>query len=45
MQDLIALRPNEDELNAAAKWVRTQDASDAFPTLVAGAMEHVRRHT
>ena len=44
MQDLIALRPTDAELAGAADWVKTQDASDAFPTLLAGAIEHVRRH-
>ena len=29
-QDLAALKPNEDELEAAAKWVLTQDVSETF---------------
>ncbi len=30
VQDLLALSPQIDEINAAAKWVLTQDASEGF---------------
>jgi hypothetical protein len=43
-QDLLALRPSDAELEAAAAWVVTQDASDSFPRLVAEVVEHVRAH-
>jgi hypothetical protein len=33
-QDLIALRPTVDELQAAEAWVATQDASDIFAELL-----------
>lgn len=40
--DLCALRPTGAELDLAAAWVRQQDASPAFPALVAKVMAHVR---
>lgn len=41
MQDLIALRPTDAELQAAANWVVTQDAAAEFPNLVAGTIRYV----
>lgn len=41
-QDLLALRPSGAELDEAAAWVRTQDASPAFPELLDLVMTHVR---
>ncbi|HKP75198.1 MAG TPA: hypothetical protein VJT67_06610 [Longimicrobiaceae bacterium] len=41
-QDLIALAPTDGELEQAAEWVLTQDASEVFPRLVAEMVEHVR---
>lgn len=32
--DLAALKPNDEELLAAARWVITQDAGEVFPELV-----------
>ncbi len=36
--DLMKLAPTEDEMLAAARWVVTQDASEAFPLLVKDAL-------
>ncbi|MES2660228.1 MAG: hypothetical protein V4689_16515 [Verrucomicrobiota bacterium] len=33
-RDLTALRPTEEEMLAASRWVLTQDAGEAFPALV-----------
>lgn len=33
-QDLTALAPTDAELRAAGRWVKTQDAGEAFPALV-----------
>jgi len=44
-QDLIALRPTDTELQDAAVWVRTQDATEAFSELLNRVVEHVRAHT
>ncbi len=41
-QDLVALAPSDAELDEAAAWVLTQDASPVFPRLVAEVVEHVR---
>lgn len=41
-QDLIALAPTDAELEAAAEWVVTQDASLEFPRLVQEMVDHVR---
>lgn len=38
-QDLLALRPTEEELEAAAAWVRTQDANPDFASLVDQVVE------
>jgi len=43
-QDLLALKPSDAELDEAAAWVVTQDASDSFPRLVTEMVEHVREH-
>ena len=42
LQDLLALAPTREELDEAAEWVLTQDASPLFPRIVAGVIEHVR---
>ncbi len=39
--DLMKLAPTEDEMLAAARWVLTQDASDAFPLVVKDALTHL----
>lgn len=41
-QDLAALAPTDADLNEAAAWVVTQDASPEFPRLVEAMVEHVR---
>ena len=41
-QDLVALRPTEDELSQAASWVRTQDASSVFLQMVGEVVALVR---
>ena len=41
-QDLVALQPTESELAEAAAWVRTQDASPIFLSMVAEVIAHVR---
>lgn len=41
-QDLLALRPSVPELDAAADWVRTQDASPAFADVLDRVADHVR---
>ena len=43
-QDLLALNPSDEELDRAAEWVATQDASGAFPRLVTEVVEYVRAH-
>ena len=40
-RDLLALRPTTSELQAAASWVVTQDASPAWPSEVARVLAHV----
>ena len=42
-QDLLALRPTEAELQAAAAWVRGQDPSAGFAISLEGVLEHARR--
>ncbi|HEX8210090.1 MAG TPA: hypothetical protein VF584_07875 [Longimicrobium sp.] len=44
MQDLIRLDPDADELDRAAAWVASQDASDVFHAQIPEALEHVRKH-
>jgi len=41
-QDLIVLRPTEEELNQAADWVKTQDQSEYFKQFVEQASEQLR---
>ena len=41
-QDLLALAPTEDELAEAAPWVRAQDPTPAFHTLLDQVLAHVR---
>ncbi len=41
-QDLLALRPTERELQAAAAWVRQQDPTPEFSTIVEQVMAHAR---
>lgn len=42
-QDLVALEPSPDELDAARDWVAEQDASPSWPDHVEGVLEDVRR--
>ncbi|MBW3631002.1 MAG: hypothetical protein KY464_17145 [Gemmatimonadetes bacterium] len=44
MQDLLRMKPTDAELEEAAEWVSTQDASDAFHSQIPQAIDHVRRH-
>ena len=41
-QDLVALAPSDPELEEAATWVRSQDSSEHFPTLVKEVVASVR---
>lgn len=41
-QDLLALRPTDRELQAAAEWVRQQDPSPAFAAAVRKVLDHAR---
>ena len=41
-RDLVALAPTDDELDSAAEWVRTQDASPHFPGLIEQVIAYVR---
>ena len=41
-QDLLALRPTERELQTAVAWVREQDPTPEFSTIVEQVMTHVR---
>ena len=43
LQDLLALRPAEGELNAAATWARDQDPTPAFSAILEQVIDHVRR--
>lgn len=40
--DLVALRPTAKELSEAAEWVRTQDASSEFATILEQVLRHAR---
>jgi hypothetical protein len=40
--DLLALQPTDAELDAAAEWVRSQDASPIFREIVSQLVTHVR---
>ena len=42
-QDLLALRPTDDELARAAEWVKRQDVSADFHSVVAKVVDHARR--
>ncbi|HEX8391252.1 MAG TPA: hypothetical protein VF665_02750 [Longimicrobium sp.] len=42
MQDLLRLRPTDQELERAAAWAATQDASEAFHAQIPQALAHVR---
>lgn len=44
VQDLIALAPDDAELDEAAKWVRGQDAAPEFGAMVEDVLGYVRRH-
>ncbi|MGQ0648143.1 MAG: hypothetical protein ACT4P7_11265 [Gemmatimonadaceae bacterium] len=41
-RDLLALAPSSTELDQAAAWVATQDASPDFPTVLRTVVDHVR---
>ena len=43
-RDLIGLQPTDAELARAAEWVKAQDASPEFPSLVDQVIEYVRAH-
>lgn len=43
VQDLVALRPTEEELKEAADWVCSQDASPEFATMTHEVVQYVRR--
>lgn len=42
VRDLLALKPNAEDLEWAAEWVRTQDASPEFPAVVARVVAYVQ---
>lgn len=44
-QDLIALRPSDEELQSARAWTLTQDASPDFHHIVDQVVHHVSRDT
>jgi len=41
-QDLVALKPSADELEAATAWVSTQEASPEFPAILEKVVSDVR---
>jgi hypothetical protein len=41
-QDLVALRPSDDELARAVEWVLSQDGGPDFPALVKEVVDNVR---
>jgi hypothetical protein len=41
-QDLMALQPTPEELDAAARWVRSQDPSPPFARIVDQVLEHAK---
>lgn len=43
-RDLLALKPTDAELDSAAEWVKTQDASPDFPAIVNQVVAYVRAH-
>jgi hypothetical protein len=44
-QDLLALKPSDGELDAAAAWVKKQDASPDFVSVVEKVVANARRHS
>jgi len=42
VQDLLALAPDDAELDEAAAWVRGQDAAPEFGAILDGVLSHVR---
>jgi hypothetical protein len=42
-QDLLALRPSNSELAAAARWMKSQDTSTEFAQLLEKVLDHVHR--
>ena len=44
VQDLVSLRPTEEELEEAADWVRSQDASPEFATMTHEVVQYVKRN-
>jgi hypothetical protein len=44
-QDLVTLSPTPAELEAAAEWVTTQDASEAFAVMLQEVIHHVNDDT
>jgi hypothetical protein len=41
-QDLMALKPNDEELDAAAQWVRTQDPSEPFARILDEVLRYAK---
>ena len=41
-QDLMALHPTDEELHAAARWVKSQDTSAPFARILDQVLEHAR---
>lgn len=44
LQDLLAIVPTDTELEESRNWVATQDANEAFPSMIDGVIEYVRGH-
>lgn len=44
-QDLVALNPTSEELQAAENWTRTQDPSPSFQTVLGQVVEHAKEDT
>lgn len=43
-QDLVALKPSQEELDAAESWVRSQDPSTEFALILVQVLEHMEKH-
>ena len=43
-QDLMALQPTNEELDAAARWVKSQDTSAPFARILDQVLEHARNN-
>ncbi|MBI4501810.1 MAG: hypothetical protein HY700_11680 [Gemmatimonadetes bacterium] len=43
-QDLLALQPTREELEAAASWVRSQDPTPEFATALEKVVQHAQHH-